>query len=486
MKKLILSLVILTGMALQVKAGGLVTNSNQSASYYRMLARGASTTGDAVYYNPAGLAFLDQGLTISLNTQMIWMQRTLTNDLPALKQHLDPSGTPRTGEFIGKLYVPFFPGLYAAFKTGAWTFSLGFNPPAGGGSVEFAKGLPMLELPVCGLPGSVNGAGIPTANYSMNSRLEGSSICYGVQAGATYRINNMIGVFGGVRMLFASNSYKGYLKDIKINPNVPGLLDGSMLGPSELNAKGDVFNAMADGLGPNDPQYVPLKTLAGGLKTVASQIPGTMELDAKQKGKGVAPIFGVHLSVGNLNLAAKYEFRTKIVLKNETDPAKNAMNLYPDGEELRSDVPALLSVAGSYDIIPALRFSVTYLHHFEPQATIESWDGTHIIQRQDLIDKGTNEYQAGLEWKVIRKLTLSTGCQWSDVGVSELWQNDITHNLDNFTWGLGAAYHFTNRLTLNIGGIYTWYNSVSVGKTTPVQTYERTNKAIAIGIDFTF
>jgi len=171
------------------------------------------------------------------------------------------------------------------------------------------------------------------------------------------------------------------------------------------------------------------------------------------------------------------------------------MNLYPDGKKLRSDVPALLSLAGSYDIIPALTFSFTYLHHFEPQATIESWDGTKIVQRQDLIDSGTNEYMAGLEWKITDKLTISTGCQYSKVGVSDAWQNDITHNLDNFTMGLGAAYHFGERLTLNIGGINTWYTPVTTNGTASIQgafptsykqTYDRTNKAIAIGIDYRF
>ena len=489
MKKIILFLVVVTSIILQVKAGGLVTNSNQSASYYRMLARGASTSGDAVYYNPAGLAFLDQGFTVSLNTQMIWMQRTLNSDLPTLNN----------SEFIGKLYVPVFPGVYAAYKTGNWTFSLGFNPPAGGGSVKFSDGLPMLENTVSQIPSSLTGGGIPTSNYSMESMLNGSSIVYGVQAGATYKINDMLGVFGGVRMSFANNSYEGYLKNIKINPNFTGnpvlgsILDGTPIGASELNAKGNAISDIASTPG-LDPQTAGLLgAVAGGLKLVASQI-GDKALDVTQKGNGIAPILGIHFSVGNLNLAAKYEFRTKITLTNETK--KDDVNMYPDGKKLRSDVPALLSLAGSYDIIPALRLSITYLHHFEPQAKIQSWDaaGQAIVQRQDLIDHGTNEYQVGLEWNVTGKLTLSTGCQWSDVGVSDLWQNDISHNLDNLTWGLGAAYHFNDRLTLNIGGLYTWYNSASVKCNTTIQsnpvsvtqTYERTNKALAIGLDFRF
>ena len=489
MKKVFLSLVVLTSMFLQVKAGGLVTNSNQSASYYRMLARGASTSGDAVYYNPAGLAFLDDGLTISLNTQMIWMQRTLTSDFDALKN----------SEFVGKLFVPVFPGVYAAYKTGNWTFSLGFNPPAGGGSVEFADGLPMLENSVALIRKNVLNnptLGLTTNDYEMKAMLNGSSIVYGVQAGISYKINDMFSVFGGARMLFASNSYEGHVTDIRVNPSAPALAaygvtaDGTMRSaPDFLNTMSTMLDVMGDAAN-------------AGLMSALAAGTGNQYLDAKQKGKGVTPILGIHFQNNSLNLAAKFEFNTQIKLKNETAAGKNAMNMYPDGQELRSDVPAVLSLAGSYSILTPLKLSLTYIHHFEPQATLESWapdatrpNGGDIVPRQKLIDGGTNEYMAGLEWNITNKLTISAGCQYSDVNVSNAWQNEIAHNLDNFTLGLGAAYHFTDRLTLNIGGLNTWYTPVTTNGSASLQgafatpyslTYDRTNKAIALGIDYRF
>ena len=494
MKKIILSLAFIMSLFVQANAGGLVTNSNQSAAYFRMLARGASLSGDAVYYNPAGLVFLDDGLTISFNTQMIWMQRTLTNDLPTLNMHLNKA---QNSEFIGKLYVPVFPGLYAAYKKDNWSFSLGFNPPAGGGSVEFAKGLPMLEKQVSMIPGILTSAGLNTTNYSMQSMMKGSSIVYGVQAGASYKINEVLGVFGGVRMLFSANSYEGYLKDVRVNPRndlLPGnILNGEMLGAAELNAKGEAINNMANSL--PEPTASMLKGVAGGLTGMASNITDKA-LDVSQKGNGFAPLIGVHFKAGHLNLAAKYEFKTKITLTS--DPKQDDMDMYPKDKKLRSDVPALLSLGGSYDIVPALKLSVTYIHHFEPQASIESWDVATktIVKRQKLIDHGTNEYMGGLEWKPFKNLIISTGCQWSNVGVSDEWQSDITHNMDNFTLGLGFGYHFNDRLTLNIGGINTWYKASSIKSdvyppyssvSLPyTQTYNRTNRAVAIGIDYRF
>ena len=492
MKKILCILVILISAILHLKAGGLVTNSNQSASYYRMLARGASTTGDAVYYNPAGLAFLENGLTISLNSQTIWMTRTLTNDLSTFNSHLGKEQN--NSVFTGKLFVPVFPGVYAAYKTGDWAFSLGFNPPAGGGSVEFANGLPMLEKDVSLIPTMLTSSQIPTTRYSMESMLKGSSIVYGVQAGVTYKIDDMFGLFGGVRMLFASNSYEGYLRNIRINPNLEsipgGILNGDMMNADDLNAKGDAINNIANSL--PEPNATQLRAVAAGLKNVASNITDK-SLDVSQKGKGIAPIIGLHFNYGSLNLAAKYEFRAKMTLTNETK--KDDVNMYPDGQKLRSDVPALLSIAGSYDIVPALKLSVTYLHHFEPKATFESFSEGIIIQRQDLIYKGTNEYMAGLEWKLSKKLLLSTGCQSSNVNVYNAWQNDMTHHMDNFTLGLGGAYLINDRLTLNIGGIYTWYKTAkqmliydisSIYSLPANQTYDRVTKAFAIGLDYRF
>jgi long-subunit fatty acid transport protein len=52
-------------------AGGIVTNTNQSAMYTRMGNRTATLGIDAVYYNPAGLTKLGNGFHFSINNQTI-------------------------------------------------------------------------------------------------------------------------------------------------------------------------------------------------------------------------------------------------------------------------------------------------------------------------------------------------------------------------------------------------------------------------------
>ena len=67
-----LSIVIATmAVSATAWAGGLLHNTNQHIAFLRMMARGASHEIDAVYTNPAGLAWLDnEGWTISLNIQI--------------------------------------------------------------------------------------------------------------------------------------------------------------------------------------------------------------------------------------------------------------------------------------------------------------------------------------------------------------------------------------------------------------------------------
>lgn len=67
MRKLTLIFVLAVFLSASSYSGGLVTNTNQSAAWVRLLVRDASLGIDAVYYNPAGLGYLSNGFHLSLN-----------------------------------------------------------------------------------------------------------------------------------------------------------------------------------------------------------------------------------------------------------------------------------------------------------------------------------------------------------------------------------------------------------------------------------
>lgn len=72
MRKFIFATVLALGSTTAIHAGGLMTNTNYHIAFDRMFARGATSEIDAVFSNPAGLAWGHEGLQLSLNFQKHW------------------------------------------------------------------------------------------------------------------------------------------------------------------------------------------------------------------------------------------------------------------------------------------------------------------------------------------------------------------------------------------------------------------------------
>ena len=210
MRKFTISLISLMLVTSFAFAGGLVTNTNQSAAWARMLVRDASTSIDAVYYNPAALTKLQDGFHLSISNQSIFQTRTITNTFPYLNNDT----------YEGTTNAPIFPSVFAAYKTGKFAFSFGFNPIGGGGSAEFLKGIPSAEMPLADAAHSFASLGV--TGYSTDLYLKGSSIYWGLQLGVSYAINDNVSIFAGGRYVMAKNTYVGHIKDNKFR-----LQDGS-------------------------------------------------------------------------------------------------------------------------------------------------------------------------------------------------------------------------------------------------------------------
>ncbi len=135
MKRIFLVTGLIGAMALTTFAGGLLTNTNQSAQFVRMLSRNASTQIDAVYFNPAGLIKLEDGWHFSLNNQSIFQEKTVNSKFPLLNN----------GEYVGDVKAPVFPSAFGVYKVNDLAISVGFGPVGGGGSATFERGLPSFE-----------------------------------------------------------------------------------------------------------------------------------------------------------------------------------------------------------------------------------------------------------------------------------------------------------------------------------------------------
>ena len=431
-------------------AGGYLTNTNQNVAFLRMIARGASTEIDAVYSNPAGLAFLaNDGFHISLNAQSAYQTRVIDADFLTYNYANGATGTtPFKRNFKGTASAPVIPSVQAAYKMGNWVFSGSFAITGGGGKASFDQGLPMFyALTMAGIFQKTSGLGMPLnygEAYTINSAMDGKQYIFGAQLGVTYKINDWLSVFGGGRMNYVSAGYKGYV-DASLTPAYSGL--SQILGSSTLV---------------------------------------DMALDVDQKGWGVTPIIGVDAKVGNWNFGAKYEFKTNLNIENKTKENTTGMPAYDHGVNTPNDIPAYLSVAANYKFTRNLNASVEYHHFFDKQAGMAD-------DKQKTLDKGTNEYLAGIEWDIIPLVTVSGGFQYTDYGLSDDFQTDTSFSCDSYSLGFGAKFNITQKLSLNIAYFWTKYKDYTkemsnyCGTGLPgTNVYKRTNKVCGVGVDYRF
>lgn len=502
MKKLLITCAVVLLLFSFSIAGGIVTNTNQSAKYVRTLNRNASTEIDAVYFNPAGLVKLEDGLHLSVSNQSVFQTWTVKNDYLNLNEN----------EFIGKVQAPLFPNIYLAYKKDKWALSAGFEPIGGGGSANFEKGLPSFEMPVSNLKSQLG-----IADYSLDCEFEGSSIYYGTQAGITYRINDMIAVAVGARYVMAQNDYVGHLKNIKVpygaewvtpaeyltgvastlESTASGLqpiIDGGAgdMTLAQLQNAGQLTAGEVDELeeGLNqigvDPTDLTAAQIQSAYNSAAdnmfSQVPkieaatADMEVDASQTGAGFSPIFSLFISpLDGLGIGLRYEMKTSIELENDTKV--DGSGTFPDSAKTHGDMPAMFALGVSYQAMDKLRTEFGFNYYFNKDV---NWNG-----REENVDNG-HEIGIMLEYEFSDKLKGSIGFLNADGGAKPAYQTDQSFSLKSNTIGIGIGYSISPQLELNIGGLNTFYQEDEKETDDYTEKYMKTTVDFGIGINYKF
>ncbi len=457
MRRKVVSVLAALCMPAILFAGGLVTNTNQSASFIRMPALDAIIGVEGVYYNPAGLVKLENGLYVSLSNQIVNQKRNVSSTFPTLN----------SGDYEGIVKAPLFPSAFVAYKANKFVFSFAFNPIGGGGGAEYENGLPSFESMVSQLPLLVSGFGIPTTAYSLDIFFKGTSTYFGYQGGVSYEVSDAIGVFAGVRYVTAKSTYAGNINDIMINPQHPLVnpTGGMMLASSFFTAIGQ-------------PVYAAMTADA--------------EVDVVQTGSGITPILGLSFVASEkLNFGLKYEFKTKMELTTETKV--DGTGQFPDGEVIPNDMPAMLTFGIGYKPIEKLSLSGGFHYYFDKSANYGKKIGGAFVENSEVIDNNYWEAAIGLEYMITDKIFASAGYLLTKTGVNDKYQSDMSHSLNTNSFGLGGKYLVTENLGVNVGFITTMYKEykkdyAAVAPATPAysETYNRSNMVIALGIDYKF
>ncbi|WP_337396047.1 OmpP1/FadL family transporter [Prevotella sp.] len=486
-------------------AGGLLTNTNQNVAFNRMMSREASIGIDGVYFNPAGVAFLGQGHHLSLNWQLAYQDRSIKNDYQLFTNNVNNPITPRT--FKGKAFAPVIPSLQYAYNKGRWSFQANLALAGGGGKCTFDNGLGSFEkivsetaMGACQLAQVVDGVaaqyGVPAVfsskfgkdgKYTYDSYMHGRQYYYGISIGAAYKVNDNFAVYGGVRTVYALCNYYGYVRDIKV---------GNM----------------------------PLYQVLDPTKTTAADI----ELSCDQTGLGFTPMIGVDFKTGRWNFSAKYEFKTRMRLKNKsvnqtpsignldgnlrnaylaggvpeaaadailsnqnvqgaTTMLKKQFNAelgeaigeYEDGKKIEGDIPALLTVGVGYKPIDELRINVGF-HWFDDK------HATSYNNRQEKLDRGTFEYSAGVEYDINKKFTVSTGWQRTSYGVTDDYMDDKSFVVSSNSVGVGGVIHLSKKMDLQVAYFHTFYDTMKTQKDNYSADFTRNNNVFGVGLDINF
>ncbi len=524
-------------------AGGLLTNTNQHVAFNRMMSREASIGIDGVYYNPAGVVFMGEGSHLAINWQAAWQTRTINNDYKLFTNNVNNPTTPR--DFKGKAVAPVIPSFQYAYNKGRWSLQGNFALTGGGGKCTFDNGLGSFEkivsetaMGAIGLARAIDHAantilvpGYPQdptkftpmftsdkafgskGDYSFNSYMHGRQYYFGLSAGAAYKVTDNFSVYAGLRGIYATCNYYGYVEDIKVG-NMPLY---QVLDPSKENS-------------------------------------ANIELSCDQSGIGFTPMLAVDYKTGRWNFSAKYEFKTRMRLKNKSvnqlpsignldDNLKNQMNKlftgtfmaagmpqeqamikaeqasqavladknvvattaalkqqfdskidkaigeYADGKKIAGDIPSLLTVGVGYSPIDELRINVGF-HWFD------DYNATSYNNRNKQLKKrGTLEFNAGVEYDVTKKITVSTGWQNTNYGLTDEYMDDKSFVVGSNSVGVGGVYHITKKLDFSVAYFHTFYDhmktseevTLAPGKTVTYNSdYTRNNSAFAAGVNITF
>ena len=481
MKKVLIALAILNfqlSTVNTVQAGGLVTNSNQNVAFLRQMSQDGIIDITGLYLNPAGTAFLKDGWHVSASWQNAKQSRDIVTDFPLFRQNQQEPYTPHT--FEGDAYAPVIPSFQLSYNHDKWSLNANFALNGGGGKCEFDKGLGSFEalyagqlaaqvpamLPTAvsaglqaqmGLPATVADAIGQTAQYtgySLDAYMKGRQYYFGLTLGATYKFMDNLAGYLGVRAVYATCNYNGYVQDVKAHYTVPN--------------------------------YVPQ-----GEQPLATN---NLALNCDQTGGSATPILGLDYKINkHWNLAAKYEFETKLRLKNKSEmnelaqqqvQAGNAtLAQFQDGKKVAANIPGILSAGVMYSPVNQVRLMAGWHYYFDKGAYQEN-------NKQDLIDKNTQEFSAGAEWDFCKWVTVSASWQNTRYGLGDAYMSDLTFNNSNNMLGVGFRVHPSERFSIDLGYMHTFYRDRTVTTQTAVgaktDTYSRKNRVFGLGVSVDF
>ncbi len=439
----------------------------QSASYVRMPSRMTNVETDAVFFNPANLANMEDGLHFSINNLSLFQDY----DISSQYDLFDNSDK----KVKSNLRIPFFPSLFVNYKKNKSSIHLGLFYVGGTGKLEFDN-LFLLERNIADLKGTIPYTGVPglienlitldqqimnstgsnpgysqITDYRYNFKAIGLAACPTLQLGYSRKINEFISVGLDFRGIYFLTQYDLDINAIQVLPftNNPEL--------NEWQSPGDYYRSVAEVVG--NPAY-----------NFAAEIVDNEALDrlgdAHEKGIGYSIVPSILFSYEDKYWAAlKYESNAKINLKTDLINGNDAAGIFIQDFERKADLPAILSMGIGGLFFEKLRVNTGFRYHF--------FKRTNFDGRESFVKKNPVELELGISYKLNNKLTISTGMINNSSEVEAGFQNELQAFLNGNYFSGGFEFIASKRLKLNAGIIYSKIKS---------ETYTYDDHDFALGI----
>ena len=428
-KKILLLSIIVAGMANAASVDYLMNNST---SYFQNPAQTAQISVEGVFYNPAGTAFVDDGLYLNVNAQ---------NSI--INESMKVEG--KTFDATSFAAVPSFNLLY---KKNDYSLFANASVIGGGATLEYEGGAAGVYLAAAALnskdPFKGTAMGL-NANLS-GGKFIGENRYYQGIIGGAYKVNDKLSVSLGGKYVYATRKLEG-TADYTYNAS-------SSMG----------------------------KYLKGN----------TLSIDSTRKADGVGFTIGADYKLDETtNFAIKYDSRVRLTFEAEGTEADKMLFMgktlgisafyptYANGVKKERDLPGVLSLGASKSIGKAT-YSIGYNHYYNKAANIDG------IEYQDGF-----EANIGIDYKLNEKITLHGGFNFADTGAKPSTYNDTEYAVNSQIYTTGLTYKPNENNEWKFSLAYVSYNSEN-GENTPsvIGTLEKSkvkyDKAIGVfGIGYT-
>ena len=319
-KKILLLSIIVAGMANAASVDYLMNNST---SYFQNPAQTAQISVEGVFYNPAGTAFVDDGLYLNVNAQ---------NSI--INESMKVEG--KTFDATSFAAVPSFNLLY---KKNDYSLFANASVIGGGATLEYEGGAAGVYLAAAALNSKDPFKGTAMA---LNANLSGGKFIgenryYQGIIGGAYKVNDKLSVSLGGKYVYATRKLEG-TADYTYNASSP--------------------------MG---------KYLKGN----------TLSIDSTRKADGVGFTIGADYKLDETtNFAIKYDSRVRLTFEAEGTEADKMLFMgktlgisafyptYANGVKKERDLPGVLSLGASKSIGKAT-YSIGYNHYYNKAANID-------------------------------------------------------------------------------------------------------------------